>query len=334
MDYPIKNYSHLLRLRSTLLLIVLVFRSHTDLGAEDYSNSLTIRPQLEQKSIGFRLSPTQKLENKSEDSGLGIPKPLKFQPNTKLALGIGLSYKGLALNFSRDDTQNEDRVAANGFSTGDNYSLSFEHSKIFLTLYHQNLRGFYLTDQDGDGEPEKFPNLRLVSTGITVINIVNPQAFSLAAILDQSKRQTTSGGSILMSFSVNSNLLSHNLDRIIPESLRQPYAENANLVGMKMDEVNCTAGYGYLLTRSNFYGAFALGIGPSMKFLRIESAEQISETSSDFSTATIVIVGLGYNGPDLFLGANYTNEMASSTSESLQFELNRQRVQQFVGWRF
>lgn len=314
--------------------VLVILMSFSNVFAVDYSNSFTVRPQLERKTLSLGISPSDKLVASGENGQNGRPESVSFLPNIGMSLGVGVSYKALSLTFSRDDSSNKDQVEANGLTSGDNYGISFEYSRLYLTVFHQNLKGFYVKDLNSDHESEKYPEVQLRSTGITVINIVNPVLFSLSSILDQSKRQTESGGSILMSFSVSSNLLSHNDDRILPVEVRQSYGDSSDITGIKLDEVNATAGYGYLLTKSNFYGSFALGIGPSMQVLRIESGGQNAQTSTGFSAAQLVVFGLGFNGPELFLGVNFVSESVTSENDDIGVEFKREKVQSFVGWRF
>jgi hypothetical protein len=126
---------------------------------------------------------------------------LKFDPNTKLILGLGVTYRAVSLNIGAGfNVFNDDNIKGKTHSL-DIQTHVYRRNWIF-DVFGQFYRGYYLSPA-GAGFPSSGPyylrpDMRLTLVGLAGFYNMNPRRFSYQSLLLQNEWQRKSAGALLL----------------------------------------------------------------------------------------------------------------------------------------
>ena len=242
-----------------------------------FPNTFTARIYLGEKVSIFSL----------HNAGGGEDRKLHYRPNAILGLGLGVTLRGIGLNFSTRlpfHDQKEDRF---GVTRRRDLQIHRYRRKLGIDAYFQQYRGFHLNDSadvfrvQSDVIYPYFPDMHQLRFGATILRIPGGDNYSMRAALNQQEWQRRSAGSLLYGVSVYSQFIHNRGADILPPFYRYPmsfYADGSS--GTALIEIqnyslagNLGGGYNYVFPGQDnwFVGASGdVGIGPAFSRIKTE----------------------------------------------------------------
>jgi len=233
-----------------------------------------------------------------------------WKATNSLKVGASIAIKGVPF------------APSYAFSTsGDGKRQDFRADTVlmgrwFARVNYQYYRGLHATDAS-----EVPSNLRVASglkvqhASLGLAYVDSPERFSLSAILSQSQRQETSGGSWLFDASMSYMYVDNGGDSLILESVQPRYADDGNLLNVRAFGLALGVGYGYtwvLLRRWFLSGVLVVGAGPQYRLSKNTYLERsIWQGASKIDFA----LSLGFNG-DRWIAVLDARSSATSTHAS------------------
>lgn len=280
--------------------------------------------------------PGYDLQYESIDNG----KTVKLNPNFAQLLGLRVGYGewfSFGYGFKLPQAKNDLRK---GDTRYDDWRFSFAFRHFLLSFIYQEFQGFYYADSRSVNpawtpgqDYEQSPNLKLRHDAINLTYIWSPDDFSLSAALDQSVRQTKSGGSLLLGFAASQTDF-RNDGPIIPSAIRDQFGEDQNIQSGRFQVFTVKAGYGYsLVFFENWFTSVAAQIGGGQQRRVYKDAS--SERHGWHTAAKMdVLLSTGYNGDRYFSGVTITGDSTTYQTTSIRLTSNIISGKIFVGGRF
>lgn len=206
----------------------------------EFPNTFTVRTFLGEKISGFSL--TDGAHNQQ----------LNYRPNNVLAIGVGVTIRGVGLNFSTRLPTHDTKDDQYGKTRQLDLQVHRYKGKFALDIYFQRYRGYHLRDNSdvtavvGPTDFPYFPDMQNSTFGASGLYVFNGRRFSLRAPIDQQDWQLRSSGSWLLGGSVFSHIISNKDLSIIPPFMKNPDFMNGTPV-QEITNYSATlnGGYGY-----------------------------------------------------------------------------------------
>lgn len=235
---------------------------------------------------------------------------LYYSPHIPTATGISLNVKGVGFTyifkFTNDYLDTTGRVKS-GYKQ---FQLNLYGSKFGFEGFYQDYQRFYFHYKGDEILLKNYNNdIRSYKVGGNAIFIFNGKKFSYNAAFNQTQLQKKSAGSALMIVSLRFDELKSGI--LIPDSVQTFYGDISNLQRNRNYSFILQGGYGFNLTKNNFYfsNAFILGAG-------IQSQSYKYPLGNHYKIGWPIMAraksSLGYNGK-IFIGGIFANAEATQS---------------------
>jgi hypothetical protein len=231
----------------------------------EFPATVTVRTILGEKISGFSL-----VDNKQGGA-------LDYRPNNILGLGLGVTLRGLSINFSSRLPFHNDKENEFGKTSQLDIQVHRYRGKFALDFYFQQYRGYHLRDSSdvsrviGPTDFPYFPDMRNTTVGATGLYVFNGKRFSLRAPIDQQDWQVRSAGSWLLGGSVFTHLIGNKDKTIIPPYLKEPeFMAGSQVQKITNYGVTVNGGYGYnFIFKRHWFTAILADVGVGLGYSEI-----------------------------------------------------------------
>ncbi len=254
-----------------------------------------------------------------------------YSPYIPTTLGISMNIKGVGFTYVfklKNDFLDTLGRAKSGFKQ---FQMNIYGTKLGFEAYYQDYKRFYfhykgdhlvLNDYNSD--------IRAYQWGMNFIFIFNGKKFSYNAAFNQTQLQKKSAGSWMLIPALKFNELKSG--HLIPYSLNKYFGDITNLKRNRNYSFLIQTGYGFNLTKSNFYfsGAFLAGAGIQTQSYTypLGKLHKIA-----FPLVSRVKAGLGYNGKVFFSGFFANADVCQSTVKQVKTQQLIYSYGIYVGFR-
>jgi hypothetical protein len=303
----------------------LLYRNHDSTYISSYAGQLTTKLLAISKINYFRVKDN------------GNASSIRFRPDRKVNLGIGISYKWFALDLAFNFGIGEQSNFENSKST--DFQGAIFSSKQYISGSYQYYYGYQYADFSGVPK-EDVPNnssrddIRTMSTVIQYLFAFNYDKFSLKAPFIQNELQRKSAGSFLIG--ARFHLLNIDSDSsMVPSSAKDYFNEEIYLTSITGSSVIISVGYMYsFVFREHFYATLGLipGIGVNLGDFKSDIKQPfVAQVSTGWSTMNAI----GYNSSRFFGGIqliadNYSFKM----KKDLILNQGHGKIKFHIGYRF
>jgi len=236
---------------------------------------------------------------------------LDYRPNNILALGLGVTVRGIGLNFSTRLPFHDTKEDQYGKTYRYDVQAHRYRRKLALDVYLQRYKGFHLTDLssvtavDGPTKYPYLPELHQLRFGVTALHIANGNRYSMRAAVNQQEWQIKSAGSWMIGGAAYTQFIHNDGDNILP-----PHYKYTDVLGSDfLREIqNYTAtvngGYGYNFVFGDshwFLGANGdVGVGPA--YSRIKNGADEWDSHLALALTADLRLQAGYNAEKWCVG--------------------------------
>jgi hypothetical protein len=279
---------------------------------------------------GFTYIVTPKNNPLFTDSQLKDAKVI-FNPYIPPTAGVSLNIKGIGFAYVfkfTNDYLDTTGLAKSGFKQ---FQMNIYKTKFGFEAYYQDYQRFYYHFKGDQVLPKNYnSNIRAYQFGANAIMIFNGKKFSYNAAFNQTVLQKKSAGSWMLGFSLKFNELKSN--DLIPDSVKRYYGDYINLQRNRNYAFMVQTGYGFNLTKSNFYFAGALLAG-----LGIQNQTYSFPTSKSYKIAFPIVgrakASMGYNGRIFFSGVFANADASQSGIKALKTQQIVSSYGVYIGFR-
>jgi hypothetical protein len=317
------------------LFILFIFISHigaatpSDSTRERYikrfPNYFFIWPVVKQRSTSFDI---ENLPSKTEK--------LSFKPNGSYGLGWGMYIFeiGFELTFSVQPKQSTQYLY--GHSRVSDLQANILGKNWGLDVFTQNYNGFYRTDKNISVPPNtpypQRPDISTWNTGVNGIYIFNKNRYSIRAAYNFSERQIRSGGTFLLSGTLNTFSLRAD-SAAYPAKYVTKFGATADFSKVDYTTFSVAPGYAQTFVLKNFFVNGSLSFGPANHWVHYESAtgprnEITLNSFVDFRMSA------GFNSDRFFSGISFVTQVRNIKMDQVQFTSANSTFKVVVGYRF
>jgi hypothetical protein len=232
-----------------------------------------------------------------------------WAPNVRELVGIDFYIKGLFGAGLAVRGPQQEGADLKGETKYQDWRLSLAFDSFLLQLDFQQYRGFYAQNAAqvdpsyvAGGDFLQAPEMKARNIAVGFSWVFSPERFSLPAAIDNTVRQTASGGSWLAGFSLGENLFS-NPTGLIPDAVEASFGADRDIREGRFLNIVPTGGYGYTWVFGSsgkwfLTGILNVGVGTQRRNLRGEGVDE--EGWREVIKADLFF-GLGYSG-DVWVG--------------------------------
>lgn len=240
---------------------------------------------------------------------------LKYSINSNTNMGIGASYRGLALEvLYKPPGLNRDNLLY-GKSRQFSVALKVNTRKFIGDVFFIHNKGFYTTTKynftgDSTQLPDhvRRPDIANYSGGFNILYVFNHKKFSSAAPYSLTQRQKKSAGSFLLgTYSLIYSLTADSL--IYPDTLAQNFKPEVQFKNASSFTWGIAVGYTYTLVFGiNWFVNLAMVPGISLQELTTESGiDGRIYDNFDVGISLHSKFSFGYNKKRYFIGVSASN---------------------------
>lgn len=264
---------------------------------------------------------------------------VNWTPNYRAQTGLSVSYQGLiGVSASAKGEISREDAALKGRSDYTDFRFRFPWRRISIEFGYQSLKGFFAENtQDfapGNGQYLLRPELILQSKYVGVTYTVEPDRYSLAAVFDQSERQTTSGGTWLLTMHAADTLFEDQGGTpLIPVELQSHFPTESQITKGEFLSITMGGGYGHLWTLGETGYAFAqllASVGAQIG-RSSDATRQFSE--SETAGFAKLDLGIGSNGKVHVTGLLLSIDQTSNRTAETELGKRNLLVHLFYGLR-
>lgn len=284
-----------------------------------------IWPVIKQRSTTFDI---ENLPSKSEK--------LSYKPNGNYGLGWGMYIFeiGFEITFSiQPEASSQYRF---GHSRVNDLQVNLLSKHWGLDVFTQNYNGFYRTDKNVSVPsnlpyPQR-PDICTWNTGVNGIYVFNKNKYSLRAAYNFSEKQIRSGGSVLLTGTLNT--FSLRADSAVYGVKYEPqFGAPTDFSKLDYTTVSIAPGYAYTLVYKGLFVNGSLSIGPANHWVWYQSA---AGAKSDITLNSFVDfrAALGYNSERFFTGVSYVTQARNIKFDQIEFTSASSIFKIVIGYRF
>lgn len=280
-----------------------------------YPDQITVRMYLGEKISAFDLIDGSK------------NRTIEYRPNNILGLGLGVTIKGVGINFSTRLPFHDNKIDLYGRTRRYDLQVHRYRGRLSLDGYAQRYKGFHLNTADdvqtvqGTTIYPYFEDLTTLNIGATVLYVFNGDQFSMRGSVNQQDRQLRSAGSFMAGATFFARYI-FNDEALLPSTYKYPdffEADATRHIGNYGLVVSGGYGYNYIFKKYFFAGASAdIGAGPGYSTIKNTKDEELSSLGLTF--AGNIRAALGYNN-DKWFGGLYM--IAHADRYSLPYDKGR-----------
>lgn len=294
--------NHIFRL-SMLVIFLTGMAPYSKVGAqkvvndtnyyEAYPDKITGRIYLAQKFLKFTIPSSGSLDD------------IEYKANTKLNLGIGVTYHNFSLNiFYGFKSLNKD--TAKGKTKGLDLQLHLYPRRWAIDLLALFPKGFHLEPKGfAIADPNKYyyrPDVKLTLVGVSAYKVPNKAKFSYRAAITQNEWQKKSAGSALYGGTMYYGTAKAD-SALVPKSIESSFPQKG------IDNVNFMAfgagvGYAYTLVIDRHFFITASAVGNMDLTLTSEESPAGKQRKTSFGPSVVAKGAIGYNSPNWSVSIN------------------------------
>lgn len=251
---------------------------------EPYNKMLTTRSFLSQKYTIFGLQ--------------GQPgfRDIQYRPNTRIAIGVGATYRAITLNFGYGlNLLNQEKTK--GKTRYIDLQSHLYGAKWKIDLFGQFYRGYYMFPRGYAAAASNGfylrPDLKVQELGVSAFHIYNNKRFSYRASFLQSEWQRKSAGSFLLGGSIIYGYLRAD-SSFVPSVLDANYSQK-DVRRLKYIEMGPGAGYAYTYVwKEHWFATASVTLSIDLGVVTETFADQ-NRVNNGISPNFLVRAGAGYN---------------------------------------
>jgi len=283
-----------------------------------------IWPVVKQRSTSFDIENLSRTER------------LSFKPNGNYGLGWGMYIFeiGFEVTFSVQPKQSTQYLY--GHSRVSDLQANILGKNWGLDVFTQNYNGFFSSDKNiavpaNTPYPQR-PDISTWNTGVNGIYLFNKNRYSIRAAYNFSEKQLRSGGSFLLSRTLNTFSLRAD-SAVYGPKYEGKFGAATDFSKLDYTTFSVAPGYAYTVVMKNFFVNGSLSIGPANHWVHYESAlgpknEITLNSFVDFR------VSIGYNSNRSFSGISFVTQARNIKMEQVQFISANSTFKMVVGYRF
>lgn len=291
--------------------------SHTFI--KSYSDYFLIWPVLKQRSLNFTV----------RDPGSG--RILEYKPNNSYTLGLGAHVFDLALEFTFAVPIQEKNPALYGHTHVRDFQINALGRAWGADLFVQRYTGFYSNNGKSAFQPYVVrPDMTARNVGITGMYVFQPDRYSLRSAFTFSERQLVSGGSLMLSGTLNGFKVAGDSALIEPRD----GDDGSTFRKLKYTTLSLAPGYAYTFVRGHFFASGVLTAGPAHNWIYHLDEDGRALHDIRFDVFASVRVGAGYSTDTFFAGFNFSQQSRTVRFDDLRFTNNSSTFRLLMGFRF
>ena len=292
--------------------------SHTSI--KSYSDYFFIWPVLKQRSLNFGI------RDRGDNRIMG------YKPNNAYTLGVGAHVFDLSLEFTFAVPIREKNPSIFGHSRVRDFQINALGRSWGADLFVQRYSGFY---SDNGKIPGFYsysvrPDMAARNVGISGTYVFQPDRYSLRSAFAFSERQLVSGGSPLLSGTLNGF-------KVVGDSALFDVGDGATDNGirkLRYTTLSLAPGYAYTFVRGHFFASGALTAGPAHNWVYHMDEDGRALHDIRFDVFASVRVGAGYSTDTFFAGFNFSQQSRTVRFDDLRFTNNTSTFRLLFGFRF
>lgn len=303
----------------------LLYRNHDSTYIKSYADRFTAKLLAISKINFFKIN--DRLNSSS----------IRFRPDRKLNLGIGIAYKWFALDLAFNFGIGEDSNFQNS-NTLDFQGAIFSSKQLVFGTY-QYYYGYQMTDIDGvpvDEQPQYDvrDDIRTASVILQYLFAFNYDKFSLKAPFIQNEVQLQNAGSFVMG--ARFQMINMDADSSAVPGLSQGYFEPETYL-TSLTGSSLMVNFGYIYTfvfGKKFYATlgFIPGLGMSLGDYKTDLKQPFDV---QINTGWSTINAVGYNSKKVFAGIQIVGDnYGFRLKRKLIFNQGHGKIKFHIGYRF
>ena len=282
-------------------------------------------PVVKQRSTSFDIQNQANLKQK-----------LSYKPNGNYGLGFGLYLFEVGFEVTFSIQPEASKQFLYGHSRTTDLQANILGKNFGLDLFTQNYNGFYQTDQNKSVPanvpyPQR-PDISIWNTGINGIYLFNKNKYSIRAAYNFSERQLKSGGSFLMSGTLNTFSLRAD-SAVYGPAYESTFGTKADFSKLDYTTLSISPGYAHTLVVKNFFVNGSLSIGPATHWLYYQSAA-VARHDLTINSFIDLRIAIGYNSDRFFSGVSFVAQARNIKFEQVQFSNTNTIFKMVAGYRF
>lgn len=292
--------------------------SHTFI--KSYADYFLVWPVLKQRSLNFTI--------RDPDNN----RILGYKPNNSYTLGLGAHVFDISLEFTFAVPIQEKNPTIYGHSRVRDFQINALGRSWGADLFVQRYTGFY----SDNGNTPVFhsytirPDMTARNVGITGIYVFQPHRYSLRSAFTFSERQLASGGSPMLSGTLNGF-------KVVGDSALfdvQDGVEGSTFRKLRYTTLSLAPGYAYTFVRGPFFASGALTAGPAHNWIYHINEDGRARHDIRFDLFASVKIGAGYSTDTFFAGFNFSQQSRTVRFDDLRFTNNSSTFRLLLGFRF
>jgi hypothetical protein len=268
---------------------------------------------------------------------------LEYSINTNANLGLGLSFKGIGVDFQYNPPGLNNDDSKYGKSTQYSLATSANGRRFIYDVYYRYNQGFHTTAAykipgDTSGAYKYFyrPDIKNTNVGGELIHVFNNKRFSSAAPYSLSQHQKKSAGSLLLGTYFSFYRI--NADSVIfPDSLRNNFKSEVQFkdAGSFMWGIACGYTYTFIFGKNWFVNIYTLPGLSIQQYYSTNAYNQQTKTKVAVGASLQSRFSIGYNRKNYFIGISLMgNNYAVDNDKKSSLNYKFGGVRFYYGHRF
>jgi hypothetical protein len=293
---------------------------------QQFPDKFFLWPVLKQRSLFFNVS-----------SRIDRATVLNYRPNNSFGIGMGFYLFEVAIELTTAIPLNEKSRATYGESDVRDLQINFLTKNFGGDVYNQNYTGFYVADPNNlvatDEDFSKRPDIEMVNTGLNGIYIFNHEKFSLRSAYNFSERQLKSGGSLVVTGTLN-NVRLRSDSSILGNRYRDFFPVDGAFTELRYTTLSLAPGYTYSLVYRSFFFNTSLAFGPAHHWIYYKPTDRPERYDISINTFADIRIAIGYNSQRFFAGMSYVTQSRNVRFDDIRFTNSSTVFKILVGYRF
>ena len=337
-----------------LLILVFVLHGISNLKAQTLSpDSLMLKVEQFGNYLLYKNHDTSYIKSYSEDFILKLiavnkinyfkvkdnnnNSSIRFRPDRRLNLGLGIAYKWFAVNmtFNVGISEKSNFTNSKYLDLQGNIFSSKQHISATLKYYY----GYQMGKISGVTTPEYPPSsirddIRTIYLGMQYLFAFNYDKFSLKAPFIHNEMQLKSAGSFLIGAGFNLFILGAD-SSVVPIEIQDDFDEKLHL--RDLNSLSLSANFGYMYTfvwKEHFYLTLSLfpGLGLNIGDYQTEFRDPLN---THLFLGIRTLNSIGYNTRKIFGGIQLLGDTYNIRIDNkLKTEVGHGKATLFIGYRF
>lgn len=303
----------------------LLYKNHDTTYIKSYSEDLIIKIIAVNKITYFKVK--DNIKNSS----------IRFRPDRKLNLGLGIAYKWFAANmtFNAGISEKSNFKNSKYIDLQGNMFSSKQYISASLKYYHgyQMSKLSVVPTPDYPSSPIR-DDIRTIYLGIQYTFAFNYDKFSLKAPFIHNEMQRKSAGSFMIGAGFNLFIMDAD-SSVVPIEVQENFDEILHL--RDINSISISANFGYMYTfvwKEHYYLTLSLlpGLGFSMGDYQTEFRDPFQ---SHLFLGVRTLNSVGYNARRVFGGLQLLGDTYNiRLDKKLKTEVGHGKATLFIGYRF